>query len=329
MTLGKKDPTRMHSTQMQQWTHTHLFSTPDARAECRTKWVVLITACTMVVEITAGWISGSMALLADGWHMGTHMFALGIAVFAYRFARRHRDNPTFTFGTGKVGSLAGFASSIVLGVVALGMIGKSVSRLINPSEIHFGQAFVVACIGFVVNILSAVMLHHSEPNAHDHEHHHDHNLRAAFLHVIADALTSLLAMVALLAVRFWDLQWMDPVIGLLGAALITVWAVGLLRETSRTLLDAGVGPDVRSEIRACLESDSDNRVSDLHVWHVGGEALSVAVCIVTHYPRSPEHYRNLLLSIDQIQHSTIEVIRCEGKPCITTTTEAASSQCPV
>jgi cation diffusion facilitator family transporter len=306
----------MHINQMNRWMHVHRFGTPDVRAENRTWWVILITACTMVAEILVGWISGSMALLADGWHMGTHMFALGITVFAYRFARRHRDDSAFTFGTGKVASLAGFSSSIVLGIVALGMAAESLSRLFNPIDIHFRQAFIVACIGFLVNILSAILLNLPDTPGQKHQHHHDHNLRAAFLHVIADALTSLLAMVALLAVRFWHLQWMDPMIGLLGAALITIWAISLLRETSRTLLDAGVDADTVSRIKACLESDSDNRVSDLHVWSLGGEALSVAASIVTHYPHPSEHYRNLLSSIDKIHHSTIEIITCDDELCI-------------
>jgi cation diffusion facilitator family transporter len=311
----------MHIRQMEKWMHEHRFAVTEARAERMTLWVVIITACTMVAEIVVGSLSGSMALLADGWHMGTHVFALGITLFAYRFARRHRDNPTFTFGTGKIGSLAGYTSSIVLGIVALGMAGESVSRLINPTEILFGQAFAVACIGFIVNLLSARMLH--QPNAPDRkdQHRHDHNLRAAFLHVVADALTSLLAMVALLAVRFWHLQWMDPLIGLLGAAVITTWAVGLLRETSRTLVDAAVDPDTVSQIKACLESDSDNRVADLHVWSLGGDALSVAVSIVTHYPRPSAHYRNLLSSLNRVQHSTIEVITCNDEPCIPMTAE--------
>ena len=302
----------MHSKQIDKWMHEHRFGSTDVRAEHMTRWVVIITACMMVVEIVAGWLSGSMALLADGWHMGTHMFALGISVFAYRFARRHRDNPAFTFGTGKVGSLAAFTSSIVLGIVALGMINESISRLINPVAVNFGQAFTVACIGLVVNLVSAGMLH--QPDVDGHAHKHDHNLRAAFLHVVADALTSVLAMIALLGVRFWNLPWMDPAIGLLGAALILIWARGLLRETSRTLLDAGVDSDTVSEIKARLESDSDNRVSDLHVWSLGGDALGVAVCIVTHHPQPAEHYRSLLSSFSRIRHSTIEIIKCcEGE----------------
>jgi cation diffusion facilitator family transporter len=306
----------MHIKQMSKWMHSHRFGETDGRAERRTKWVVVITGATMIAEIVVGWLSGSMALMADGWHMGTHMFALGIAVFAYRFARRHRDNPTFTFGTGKVASLAGFTSAIVLGIVALGMMGESVSRLIKPNEIQFAQAMAVAAIGFVVNILSAILLHEVKSPGYENEHHHDHNLRAAFIHVVADALTSLLAMVALVAVRFWDLQWMDPAVAMLGAVLITVWAVGLLRETSRTLLDAGVDAETISQIQTCLESNADNRISDLHVWRVGGHALSVAVCIVTHYPRPSEHYRKLLEAIPGIEHATIEIISCEGEPCI-------------
>ena len=296
--------------------HEHAFDVVDARAERMTRWVVLITGCTMVVEIVVGWLSGSMALLADGWHMGTHMFALGITVFAYRFARHHRDDPAFTFGTGKVGSLAGFTSSIVLGIVAIGMAAESVSRLINPIEIHFGQAFTVACVGFLVNVGSAWLLQQPHSPGRENRHGDDHNLRAAFLHVVADAVTSLLAMVALLGVQFWRLRWMDPVIGLFGAALITAWALGLLRETSRTLLDAGVDTDTVRQIKKCIESDADNRVSDLHVWSVGGSALSVAVSVVTHYPRPSQHYKDLLSSVERIQHATIEVITCQDDPCI-------------
>lgn len=298
----------MHGNKMDTWRHSHRFGEADVRAERRTQWVVGITAVTMVAEIVVGWLSGSMALLADGWHMGTHMFALGIAAFAYRFARMHSDDPIFTFGTGKVASLAGFTSAIVLGIVAVGMVAESVSRLINPSEIQFSQAMIVAAIGFIVNVGSALLLHDT---GHDeHERHHDHNRRAAFTHVLADALTSLLAMFALLAVRFWNLRWMDPAVALLGAALITVWAVGLLRDTSRTLVDAGVDADTTSRIRGNIESDADNHVSDLHVWHVGGDALSVAVSIVTHYPRPVEHYRRLLSTMPAIKHATIEINVC-------------------
>lgn len=237
---------------MDQWLHSHQFDETNASVERRTRWVVVITAMTMAAEIIAGYFSGSMALLADGWHMGTHMFALGIAVFAYRFARLNKDNPAFTFGTGKVSSLAGFTSAVVLGIVALGMISESISRLITPNEIHFAQAIVVAVIGLVVNIGSAMLLHDAEDDEHEHGHHADHNRRAAFVHVVADALTSVLAIVALVAVRFWSLWWMDPAVALVGAALITTWAVGLLRDTSRVLLDAGVDADMTQKIRVSL-----------------------------------------------------------------------------
>ncbi len=311
----------MHTLHMDQWTHSHQFDAAATRAERMTQWVILLTACTMVVEIVAGWLTGSMALLADGWHMGTHVFALGITVFAYRFARRQSNNPAFTFGTGKVQSLAGFASSIVLGIVALGMAAESIHRLFSQPEIHFRQAFTVACIGLAVNLFSVFMLHqphedHPHEDDRGHHHHHDHNLRAAFLHVVADALTSLLAMAALLGVRYWNLRWLDPAMGVLGAVLIVVWGFGLLRETARTLLDAGVDPATVDRIRNCLEADADNRVADLHVWTLGGGSLSVAVALVTHSPRPPEHYRQLLATFGEIRHSTIEVIPCPGPSCL-------------
>lgn len=310
----------MHVHQIDKWVHEHQFARTHTQAETRTQWVVLITACTMVAEIVVGMFSGSMALLADGFHMGTHVFALGITLFAYRFARRHTANPSFTFGTGKVGSLAGFASSIVLGMVAAGVAIESISRLLHPSEIQFAQAFTVATVGLIVNLACAVMLrpsHHGhedgEDHDHHHHHHHDHNLRAAFLHVLADAMTSLTAMAALVCVRFWGLNWMDPTIGIVGSIVIAVWAVGLLRETGRTLLDAGVDQATVAKIKATLESDSDNQVSDLHVWSLGGGALSVAVSVVTHNPRPAAHYKRLLDPLGMIQHATVEVIACDEK----------------
>lgn len=316
----------MHIHQIDSLLHGHRFESPNMHAERMTQWVVGITAATMVAEIVAGWFTGSMALLADGWHMGTHMFALGIAAFAYRFARRHQDNPVFTFGTGKVASLAGFTSAIVLGIVALGMVVESIERLLNPNEIRFAEAITVASLGFLVNVVSALLLRNTGHPAHDHGHHDDHNLRAALIHVVADALTSLLAIVALVAVRFWNLRWMDPAVALVGAVLITVWAIGLLRETSRTLLDAGVDPATVTRVRTILQSDADNRVTDLHVWHVGGSALSVAVSIVTHYPQAASHYRDLLRAIPRIQHTTIEVIKGTGEPCIPVEAEVKPQQ---
>jgi cation diffusion facilitator family transporter len=306
----------MHIHEIETLTHSHRFGETHATAERRTILVAIITAGTMVAEIIVGWLSGSMALLADGWHMGTHMFALGIAAFAYRFARTHSDDPSFSFGTGKVASLAGFTSAIVLAAVAASMVAEALKRFFNPVEIQFSQALVVASIGFVVNVVSAVLLHGSGHESHDHDHHHDHNLKAALIHVIADALTSLLAIAALTCVYFWNLRWLDPAVALVGAALIAVWAIGLLRESGRTLLDAGVDTATREQIKALLEADSDNRVSDLHVWYIGGKALSVAASITTHFPRAPEHYRALLEAVPEVKHTTIEVVGRSDEPCI-------------
>lgn len=305
----------MHVYQMNRWLHRHRFIEPNLRAERRTQLVVVLTAATMIAEVFFGWLSGSMALLADGLHMGTHMFALGISVFAYRFARRHQDNPTFTFGTGKVSSLAGFTSAIFLGLIAIGMLFESVDRVLNPQEIHFTQAIVVAAIGLAVNIGSALLLSDKGHTERSEGHHQDHNLTAAYLHVVADALTSLLAIGALVVVRLFNIHWIDPAVAMLGAVLISIWAYGLLRETGRTLLDAGVDADTVEKIKSLLESEADTRVSDLHVWRVGGDAICVAASIVTHYPRPAMHYRQILEAIPAIKHSTIEVIACEGKPC--------------
>lgn len=306
----------MHIEHMADWRHAHRFAETDPRIERRMEWVVFLTAATMAAEILTGYLSGSMALLADGWHMGTHMFALGIAVFAGRFARRHKDNPVFTFGTGKVASLAGFTSAVALGIVAFGMVTESIGRLLRPHEIHFAQAMTVALVGLAVNLVCAGLLHDSGLVGATHGRPADHNRRAAFVHVAADALTSLLAVAALVAVRHWGLKWMDPVVALVGAALITVWAAGLLRDTGRVLLDAAVDAGTATRIRECLEADADNRVADLHVWRVGGDALSLAVSVVTHTPRPAKHYLALLRDIPEIRHTTIEVIECGGEPCL-------------
>ncbi len=274
----------------------------------------------MVVEIGAGLAFGSMALLADGWHMGTHAIALGITALAYYFARRHADNPRFTFGTGKVAELGGFASAVVLAVVAIVMAAESLQRLIAPQPIRFNEAIAVAVVGLVVNVISAFML--QDRPAHDHEHgdgkghHHDHNLKAAYLHVLADALTSLLAIVALLAGKAFGWVWMDPSMGIVGAAIITKWAHGLLMDTGRILLDRDVDPRFVAEIVQRIEDESDNRVSDIHVWRVGAGSLSVILSIVTHHPQPPEHYKQLIGDLDEVAHVTVEVNRCEGESCL-------------
>jgi cation diffusion facilitator family transporter len=282
--------------------------------------VIALTLVMMVVEIAAGMAFGSMALLADGWHMGTHAVALGITALAYYFARRHADNPRFSFGTGKVGDLGGFASAVVLAVVAIIMAAESVQRLIAPHAIHFNEAIAVAVAGLIVNVASAWML--QDRHAHDHREpghgrgHPDHNLKAAYLHVLADALTSLLAIAALLAGKTFGWVWMDPLTGMVGAVIITKWSYGLLLDTGRILLDRDVDPRLVADIAARIEADADNRIADIHVWRVGANSLSLILSIATHHPRPPEHYKQLLNEYPEIEHVTVEVIPFEGESCV-------------
>lgn len=306
----------MHIYTLDRWMHHHRFSAADRRSERNTWRVIVLTAVMMVVEIAAGIAFGSMALLADGWHMSTHVVALGITAFAYRFARQHQDNPLYSFGTGKVGVLGGYSSAIVLALVAVLMGAASVKRLIVPEQIRFDEAIIVAGIGLAVNILSAFFLQEHEPHDHDRHRHYDHNLKAAYLHVLADAMTSVCAIVALLAGKGLGWIWMDPVMGLAGCAVILRWAYGLLRDTSTILLDRSSDATTAAAIRAAIEADADNRVADLHVWQVGSHHLSVIVSIVTHYPQPPEHYKELLAGFSDIDHVTVEVNTSPGAPCL-------------
>lgn len=294
-------------------THAHNFlgAAHDANAR-RTLWVVLITAIMMVGEILAGYVTGSMALLADGFHMATHAGALGIAAIAYAYARRHSDNPRYSFGTGKVGDLAGFASALVLGLVAMGIAIESAIRLANPAHVDFGEATIVAAIGLFVNLLSALLLSggHNHQHAHDH-HHHDHhhggadnNLRAAYIHVLADALTSVLAIVALLAGRYLGWVWLDPVMGIVGAVVIARWAWSLLRDTAAVLLDTA-DPDLVGEIRACVEGPGDARVADLHVWQIGPDAHAAIVDVAGGV--SQHTIRERLRPVHELVHITVAV----------------------
>jgi cation diffusion facilitator family transporter len=301
-----------------QWRHDHDFHIDSTRAERRTRWVVALTAATMGVEITAGYLFGSMALLADGWHMGTHVAALGISLFAYRYARRHADTARFSFGTGKVGALGGFASAVALAVVALLMGMESVERLIAPQPIRFNEAILVASLGLMVNLLSAALLHGAHGHAHNHGHdhgHHDHNLRAAYLHVVADALTSLLAIVALITGKYFGWIWMDAAMGLVGAALITRWGYGLVKETSGVLLDSTPDSATLDDVRRRVEADADNRLSDLHLWRLGPRDCAAIVAIVTHHPRPPAHYKALLEGVPGLVHVTVEVNKCADPTC--------------
>ncbi|WP_295585182.1 CDF family Co(II)/Ni(II) efflux transporter DmeF [uncultured Lamprocystis sp.] len=310
------------------WSHTHDFShAAQRRAEQRTRWVVGLTLAAMAGELIAGWLTGSMALLADGWHMGSHAAALGIAAYAYAFARQHGADPRFTFGTGKVSSLAGYTSALLLAAGALWMLGASLGRLIDPVPIHYGEALLVAALGLAVNLLSAWLLGHAGPghdHAHDHGHAHDHanheasqdhNLRAAYLHVIADALTSVLALVALSLGMAYGWAFLDPLMGIIGAALISRWAWDLARASARDLLDAGDHTAIADQVRAAIESDADNQVADLHIWRVGPAGRACIVSLVTHQPRPVEHYRALLDSIPGLLHVTVEVNHCRLAGC--------------
>ena len=314
----------MHIHTLQKWQHRHRYNIEDGRGERNTRRVIVLTLSMMIIEIIAGYMFGSMALLADGWHMGTHAVALGITAFAYFYARKHSDNPNYSFGTGKVGVLGGFSSAVVLAVIALLIGVESIQRLVSPLPIRFNEAIMVAFIGLVVNVISAFLLqgkhqHHHEHQAHAHGHtrkFRDHNIRAAYFHVLADALTSLLAIIALFTGKAFGWVWMDPIMGIVGALIISRWSYGLLVDSGKVLLDRDVNPEAIAEIRSLIETDSDNRVADLHVWRVGTHHLSAIVSIVTHYPKSPDHYKKLLADYDEIVHVTVEVNPCESDPCL-------------
>jgi cation diffusion facilitator family transporter len=312
----------MHSDSLAPWQKRHSFlADRHGKNARRTMLVLILTAVMMVAEIVAGTLFGSMALLADGWHMASHAAALGIAVFAYAYARRHAENNIYTFGTGKVGDLAAFASALLLLMIAGLMAYESVQRLITPVAIAYNEAIIVAVLGLAVNFVSAWLLRddhggheHAHGKAHEH-HHHDHNMRAAYIHVVTDALTSVLAIVALTAGLFWGLGWMDAAMGIVGAGIIVHWAWGLLKSTGRILLDAAPSGDTVEAVRKAIETEPDNRIADLHVWRVGPGHLAAVVTVVTHRPRTPSHYKALLAGIPCLSHVTVEVeLCCDQKP---------------
>lgn len=297
-------------------THDHQFlgSAHDQNAR-RTLWVVILTLVMMAAEIAAGYITGSMALLADGFHMATHAGALGIAAAAYAYARRHAGNARYSFGTGKVGDLGGFASALILGIVALSVGIESAIRLFQPGEVQFDMAIFIAVIGLVVNIVSALLLghghshdhHHEHEHDHDHHHHgHDNNLRSAYLHVIADALTSVLAIAALLAGRFLGWVWLDPLMGIVGALVIARWSWSLMKVTAGVLLDQ-TDEHVAEEIRELVEKPGDARITDLHVWRVGPEAHAAIVSVVGKAGVDLASIRQRLVPVHEVRHLTIEV----------------------
>ena len=299
--------------QIDRHSHDHQFlgASHDENAR-RTLWVVALTFVMMIGEIAAGYITGSMALLADGFHMATHAGALGIAAAAYGFARRNANNRRYSFGTGKVGDLAGFASAMVLGLVSLGIAGESILRLFQPTTVAFGEATVIAVVGLAVNLVSAFVLmghhghHHDHAHEHGRHHHHDNNLRSAYVHVLADALTSVLAIAALLAGRYLGWVWLDPAMGIVGAIVIAKWAFNLMRDSSAVLLDATDEP-VAAEIRELLETSGDVRISDLHVWQVGPQARAAIVSVVASAGVTAEAVRARLAPVHELSHLTIEL----------------------
>jgi cation diffusion facilitator family transporter len=314
----------MHIQTLDAWEHNHDFAVIHGKGERRTNYVLIMTAITMIVEIIAGIAFGSMALLADGWHMGTHVAAFIITIFAYKYAKKHQNTSRFTFGPGKVTVLGGFASAIALLVVALVMSLESIQRIFSPQNIHFNEAIGVAALGLFVNIVCAFILqdHHDHPHE-SNKHHYDHNLKAAYLHVLADALTSVLAIVALLFGKMFGWNWLDPIMGIVGALVIMRWSLSLLKETSPILLDETIEENKKLLIKAMVESDSDNRICDLHVWKVGPNDYAAVVSLVTHFPKPVEHYKGLLSGIHNLSHITIEINQCMSEPCIAPKTGVA------
>jgi cation diffusion facilitator family transporter len=305
----------MHSHSIDQWTHDHVFlGSRHARHERRTWFVVGLTSIMMVGEIAVGWISGSMALLADGWHMATHAAALGIAALAYLFARRQAGNSRFTFGTGKFGDLAAFASAIILAMIAIQIAWESVVRLIHPVPIAYGEAIAVAVLGLGVNLVSAWLLrddhdhHHGHAHGHGH-HHHDNNLRAAYIHVVADAATSILAIAALVVAMASQWVWADPAVGIVSSLVIGSWAIGLIRASGAVLLDVNADENLETVIRNRLETKGD-RVTDLHLWQVGPGHRAAVISLISDHPLSPATYKRRLGGLRGLSHITIEVETC-------------------
>jgi len=300
--------------------HTHDFGQGNKRpGETRTIIVVIITAVTMVVEIASGLVFGSMALLADGLHMGSHAMALGISVFAYVYSRRHAYDDRFNFGTGKVNALGGFTGAVLLAVFALMMAWESVVRLITPVQIEFNHAIFVAAAGFLVNFICMRILtttdhdkthhhhHHEHDHADHHHHHHDHNLKSAYLHVLADALTSVFAIGALLSGKFLGWLWLDPFMGVVGALMVGLWSRSLLRETAQVLLDMRSSETIQGALKKAFEGDADTRVKDVHIWSIGPGIHAATIALVSSTPGTAKQYHDMIPNELGIVHATIEV----------------------
>ncbi len=291
-----------------QWGHSHDFGIDNKHRENKVKIVFWLTTIIMILEIVAGTWSGSMALLADGWHMGTHSAAFLIAIFAYSYAKKHAKNKSFSFGTGKVNYLGGFASAVALAIVALMMAIESIQRLIEPQEIFFNEAIVVALVGLIVNIISVFVLHEDHHNGEEHEHHHDHNIKAAYFHVLADTLTSLLAIVALLTGKYFGWIWMDAIMGVVGALVISRWSYGLIRESSNVLLDQTVCAASFEEIANNIKAENNAIVNDIHIWKIGASHQAAILSVVTKDPLEPSVYKQILKKhLPRLSHISIEV----------------------
>ena len=320
----------MHTENLSNWIHDHVFHVSNEAAEKSTRIVMWITALMMVVEIAAGWWFNSMALLADGWHMSSHAVAIGLSAFAYATARRYARDPRFAFGTWKIEILGGFASAIFLLGVAVMMLVGSVERIVSPQAIRYQEAIVIAILGLVVNVVCALILgqahHHGHGHSHGHghgrdhhyahhgHHHHDLNLKSAYVHVIADAATSVLAIAALFGGWLFGWAWLDPLMGVVGAVLVAVWAKGLIADTAKVLLDREMDHPVVDEIREVVETGADageTRIADLHVWRVGKQVYSCAMTVVTHdRSLTPDLVRQRLSVHEEVVHSTIEIHCC-------------------
>ena len=296
--------------------HSHVFDEGNPLAQRNTLMAVLLTAVMMVAEIAGGWVFNSMALLADGWHMSSHVIALGLSFLAYLFARRLQRHSSFAFGTWKIEILGSYTSAILLLIVALTMVWQSSERLLAPAAIHYDEAMLIAAVGLAVNLACAWLLrgahHHHGHGDHGHHHHHDHhdlNLRSAYVHVLADAATSVLAIAALAGGKLWGAAWLDPVMGLAGAAVVAAWAVGLLRDSGRVLLDAEMDAPVVEEIREVIAaSPIPARICDLHVWRVGAGKYACIVALETPEPRAvPDDFKRQLAVHEELVHITVEL----------------------
>jgi cation diffusion facilitator family transporter len=313
----------MHHEQIDLWQHQHVFNVEKKAIEKRTLIVVILTFITMIAEIFFGWLTNSMALFADGWHMGTHAFALGLSLLAYILARKYAKADQFTFGTWKIEILGAYTSAIVLGIVGLIMIFTSVKRIINPLSIQYNQALFVAIIGLLVNLICAVILNTEE---HAHEHHHDEyehsdhhhkqqdlNQKSAYLRVVADALTSVLAIVALLGAKYFNFNWLDPFMGIVGAGLIIRWAILLLNDTANILIEREMDSPITKEIKEKIESDGDTKISDLHIWQIAQNKYNCIISLVTGRKYTIEEYKMRLRNVHELTHVTIEIHQCKER----------------